>query len=139
MTTRLANALQWHRHLKGARVLYQKERSAAQGQHARVPARARDAQGRARNRSQAAARGTARLRHTFYSHLSMRGAPARAVQGLAGLRDLGTTQRYMHLSPLAIEAAIRLLELPPSAAERGNMRAPPEAREEVSGLRKKVR
>jgi len=45
-------------------------------------------------------------------------APARAVQKLAGHRDLGTTQRYMHLSPLAIEAAIRLLELPPSAAER---------------------
>jgi len=40
------------------------------------------------------------------------------VQKLAGHRDLGTTQRYMHLSPLAIEAAIRLLELPPSAAER---------------------
>jgi len=59
----------------------------------------------------------------------MRGAPAPAVQKLAGHRDLGTTQRYMHLSPLAIEAAIRLLELPPSAAERGNMRAPPEARE----------
>jgi site-specific recombinase XerD len=51
----------------------------------------------------------------------MRGAPARAVQKLAGQRDLGTTQRYMHLSPLAIEAAIRSLELPPSAAERGNM------------------
>jgi hypothetical protein len=68
----------------------------------------------------------------------MRGAPAPAVQKFAGHRDLGTTQRYMHLSPLAIEAAIRLLELPPSAAERGNMRAPPEAREEVSGLRKRL-
>ena len=52
------------------------------------------------------------LRHTFCSHLAMRGAPARAIQELAGHQDLETTQRYMHLSPAAIEAAIRLLEDP---------------------------
>ncbi len=40
----------------------------------------------------------------------MRGAPARAIQELAGHQDLGTTQRYMHLSPAALDAAIRLLE-----------------------------
>jgi site-specific recombinase XerD len=40
----------------------------------------------------------------------MRGAPARAIQDLAGHQALGTTQRYMHLSPAAIDAAIRLLE-----------------------------
>jgi site-specific recombinase XerD len=50
------------------------------------------------------------LRHTFGSHLAMQGAPSRAIQELAGHRDLGTTQRYMHLSPAALEAAIRLLE-----------------------------
>jgi site-specific recombinase XerD len=50
------------------------------------------------------------LRHTFCSHLAMRGAPARAIQELAGHQDLGTTQRYMHLSPAALDAAIRLLE-----------------------------
>ncbi len=53
------------------------------------------------------------LRHTFCSHLAMRGAPARAIQELAGHRDLSTTQRYMHLSPAAKEAAIRLLDEPP--------------------------
>ena len=42
--------------------------------------------------------GVHRLRHTFCSHLSMRGAPARAIQELAGHKDLSTTQRYMHLS-----------------------------------------
>jgi hypothetical protein len=52
------------------------------------------------------------LRHTFCSHLAMRGAPARAIQELAGHQDLGTTQRYMHLSPAALDAAIRLLEAP---------------------------
>jgi site-specific recombinase XerD len=50
------------------------------------------------------------LRHTFCSHLAMRGAPARAIQELAGHQDLGTTQRYMHLNPAAIEGAIRLLD-----------------------------
>ena len=50
------------------------------------------------------------MRHTFCSHLAMRGAPARAIQELAGHQDLGTTQRYMHLSPAAIEGAIRLLD-----------------------------
>jgi site-specific recombinase XerD len=33
------------------------------------------------------------LRHTFCSHLAMRGAPARAIQELAGHKDLSTTQR----------------------------------------------
>jgi site-specific recombinase XerD len=50
------------------------------------------------------------LRHTFCSHLSMRGAPPRAVQELAGHSELGMTQRYMHLSPAALDSAIQLLE-----------------------------
>jgi hypothetical protein len=41
------------------------------------------------------------------------GAPARAIQELAGHQDLDTTQRYMHLSPAAHAAAIRLLDGPP--------------------------
>ena len=52
------------------------------------------------------------LRHTFCSHLAMRGAPARAIQELAGHGDLSMTQRYMHLSPAALDAAIRLLDAP---------------------------
>ena len=40
----------------------------------------------------------------------MRGAPARAIQELAGRQDLVTTKKYMHLSQAAIEGAIRLLE-----------------------------
>ena len=40
----------------------------------------------------------------------MRGAPARAIQESPGHQDLSTTQRYMHLSPAALDAAIRLLD-----------------------------
>jgi site-specific recombinase XerD len=52
------------------------------------------------------------LRHTFCSHLAMRGAPARAIQELAGHADLTMTQRYMHLSPAARADAIRLRDRP---------------------------
>ena len=51
----------------------------------------------------------------------MRGAPARAIQELAGHMDLSTTQRYMHLSPAAVEAAIRLLESPNVVPGRGDI------------------
>jgi hypothetical protein len=50
--------------------------------------------------------------HTFCSHLVMRGGPARAIQELAGHRDLMTTQRYMRLSLAALDSAIRLRESP---------------------------
>jgi site-specific recombinase XerD len=40
----------------------------------------------------------------------MRGAPAKAIQELAGHSHLSTTLRYMHLSPAARESAIRLLD-----------------------------
>jgi site-specific recombinase XerD len=58
------------------------------------------------------------LRHTFCSHLSTRGAPARAIQELAGHQDLATTQRYTHLSHAALDAAIRLLDAPLGAPLR---------------------
>jgi site-specific recombinase XerD len=50
------------------------------------------------------------LRHSFCSHLAMRGAPPKAIQELAGHQNLSTTLGYMHLSPTACDGAIRLLD-----------------------------
>jgi hypothetical protein len=61
------------------------------------------------------------LRHTFCSHLAMRGAPARAIQEIAGHQNLTKTQRYMHLTPAALDGAIRLLERPESVKFRGDI------------------
>jgi site-specific recombinase XerD len=62
------------------------------------------------------------LRHTFCSHLAMRAAPARAIQALAGHQDLSTTHRYMHVSPAAVEDAIRLLDQGTPPFGRGDKR-----------------
>jgi integrase len=104
MTVRLAAALREHRHLRAARVICQGDGSPlTQDMFA-------DHVARAAKRAGLGTSGVHRLRHSFCSHLAMRGAPARAIQELAGHQDLITTQRYMHLSPAAIEGAIRLLD-----------------------------
>lgn len=59
------------------------------------------------------------LRHTFCSRLALLGAPARAIQGLAGHASSKTTERYMHLAPQVLESAIRLLDGPPARRSRG--------------------
>ena len=104
MTARLASALQGHRHLKSKRVLCLDDGASLTqdvvGEYVRKAGR----------KASLPASGAHRLRHTFCSHLAMRGAPARAIQELAGHQDLMTTQRYMHLSPAALDGAIRLLE-----------------------------
>jgi integrase len=105
MTKRLSAALRAHRHLRGTRVLYRDDGKTATTNVLRGWLE------QAKRRAELEVHGAAhRLRHTFCSHLAMRGAPARAIQELAGHKDLTTTQRYMHLSPAAIESAIRLPE-----------------------------
>jgi site-specific recombinase XerD len=65
------------------------------------------------------ASGVHRLRHTFCSHLAMRGIPARTIQEMAGHQDLTTTMRCMHISPQSMDAAVLALDSPaPWGAER---------------------
>ena len=76
---------------------------------------------RASRRAKLSQDGVHILRHTFCSHLARRGAPPRAIQELAGHRELGMTQRYMHLSPAALDSAIRLLDQPFSVQSFGDI------------------
>ena len=115
LTVRLAQALRTGRHLRHTRVLVNEAQQpltqkVVQSIVARVARRAH------------VASGVHALRHTFCSHLAMRGAPARAIQELAGHQNLETTLRYMHLSPAALHGSIALLELRgPAGSEVGRM------------------
>lgn len=105
MTRALANALRAHRHLRSERVLCLDDGSSVPGHLLR------DWHERALRRAGLPGKGGLHiLRHTFCSLLAMRGAPAKAIQELAGHQNLTTTLRYMHLSPMAREGAIRLLD-----------------------------
>jgi site-specific recombinase XerD len=112
LTVRLASALRTARHLRGDRVLCDEHGA---------PLTQKEVQGIMRRVARRAGvrPGVHILRHTFCSHLAMRGATAKAIQELAGHEDLKTTQRYMHISPVAIEDAIRLLDSPRIACWAG--------------------
>ena len=50
------------------------------------------------------------LRHTFASHLAMRGVPLKAVQELLGHATMEMTMRYAHLSPNVPRDAVKALD-----------------------------
>lgn len=104
MTGALFEALTKNRHLRGDRVLTLDDGRPVPGHVLR------DWVARAQRRAGLEATGNVHiLRHTFCSHLAMKGAPAKAIQELAGHAHLSTTLRYMHLSPSVRERAIDLL------------------------------
>ena len=115
MTGRLREALRGHGHLRGERVRYR-----ADGRSMTESA-LKELVGRAARLASLRNNGPHILRHTFCSHLAMHGAATRAIQELAGHQDIGTTQRYMHLSPAATRSAIDLLEQPASMGRRGDI------------------
>jgi site-specific recombinase XerD len=100
----ITEALRGARHLRSKRVV---------SDHSGMPLTQRAVQGLVKRAAERAnvKPGVHILRHTFCSHLAMRGAAPTSIQKLAGHQDLSTTQRYMHLTPAALSAAIRLLEM----------------------------
>ena len=52
------------------------------------------------------------LRHTFASHLAMRGVAITAIQELMGHQTIAMTMRYAHLMPGATRAAVATLDQP---------------------------
>jgi integrase len=104
MTDVLAAALHAARHLRGPRVLYRDDGTPPI--HSTLYCWLRASEKLAGLEPEGCLH---KLRHTFCSHLAMRGAPPKAIQELAGHENLMTTLRYMHLSPAARKGAIQLL------------------------------
>ncbi|AKF81073.1 integrase [Myxococcus fulvus 124B02] len=52
------------------------------------------------------------LRHTYGSHLAMRGIPMKVIQELMGHATLDMTMRYAHLSPDTRREAVKALDSP---------------------------
>jgi integrase len=104
MTHKLVATLSAHRHLQGPRVLYRNDGTSTSKQTLTTWMVA------AQRRAGLKATGNKHmLRHSFCSHLAMRGATTLAIKELAGHRSLRTTMRYMHLSHDHKEQAIGLL------------------------------
>jgi integrase len=116
MTDALAEAFGNVRLARGSAVLRRDDAGSAQPGHIRRWLRS--AQRRAHVK---VTYGPHVLRHTFCSHLAMRGAPGKAIQELAGHTSLTTTHRYMHLSPSARQGAIGLLNRREEGGDFGEM------------------
>jgi integrase len=113
MTVALTDALTRHRHLRNERVLCTDDAQPVTDKFLRAWHAA--AQRRANLPVTTGALHI--LRHSFASHLTMSGAPLKAVQELMGHEDITTTMRYAHLAPSVRKEAIGLLDM------RGNSRA----------------
>lgn len=107
LTKRLTAALKAHRHLRSERVLCEDDNTPVKGMTF-----ARWMRQATRRAGLPLLEGPHILRHTFCSHLAMRGATVMAVKELAGHRDVSTTMGYMLLSPTAKRNAIALLDAP---------------------------
>lgn len=105
MTERLRDAIKAHKHQRGPRLLHTDEGTT-------VSARSLRTWLAAAQKAATLPKATGEvhiLRHTFCSHLAMRGAPVASIQKLAGHKHLTTTLRYMHLAQGETDRAIRLL------------------------------
>jgi integrase len=105
-------ALRAQRHLRGDLVFCQEHGSPWEDHLLRPPLR------RTCKRAGLREVGWHVLRHTFASHLVMRGATLKQVQELLGHTDIKVTLRYAHLSPNVKRDAVVLLDAPPPHSTR---------------------
>ncbi|RKG70767.1 hypothetical protein D7V80_04200 [Corallococcus sp. CA054B] len=108
----VVDALKEHRHLRGAYVFCQEDGQPLTDGLMRRPlerslirASITREQGRI---------GWHDLRHTYGSHLAMRGVPLKVIQELMGHATIEMTMRYAHLSPETKERAVQQLDAPAS-------------------------
>ena len=104
MSDEVLRALKAHRHLRGELVFCDADGRMLTKGECRHPL------WRACKRAGLRQLGWHALRHTFASHLVMRGAPIKAVQELLGHSTIEMTMRYAHLSPDVRKDAVRLLD-----------------------------
>jgi integrase len=98
-------ALKSHRHLRGALVFCD------DGGHLLTEGEVRHPLWRACKRAGLRQITWHVCRHSFASHLVMRGVPIRAVQELMGHSTILMTMRYAHLAPEVTRDAVQLLDL----------------------------
>jgi site-specific recombinase XerD len=72
-------------------------------------------------------------RHTFASHLAMRGVPLKVIQELLGHASIVTTQRYAHLAPHVARDAVKLLDRAPIRPIGGPMATDCQSRPDDAG------
>lgn len=97
-------ALKAHRHLRGEWVFCSQDGKRLTENKCRKPLAAIVKRAKLRHLSWHV------LRHTFASHLAMRGVPLRHIQMLMGHSSVTITERYAHLMPASTRDAVRLLD-----------------------------
>jgi integrase len=114
MPPSVVKALKALRHLKGPYVFCREDGAPFTPGHLKHPlTRALRRAGISREHGQI---GWHDLRHTYGSHLAMRGVPIKVIQELMGHATLEMTLKYAHLSPETKRAAVQVLDEPAPAA-----------------------
>ncbi len=110
------DALKGHRHLRGPYVFCQQDGQPLTDGLMKLPLqRAVQRAGISREQGRI---GWHNLRHTYGSHLAMRGVPLKVIQELMGHATIEMTMRYAHLAPEARESAVQQLDRPVPPAPR---------------------
>ena len=106
----LVDALKAYRHLKGPYVFCQPDGTALTPGLLTWPLhRALRRAGIARDQGRI---GWHDLRHSYGSHLAMRGVPLKVIQELMGHASMEMTLKYAHLSPETKQNAVQVLDQP---------------------------